>query len=90
MIMYNPRMHPMERDLIVALRPIFIGSEFLEEDNTLNIVICCRVFDTMTVEERIKVVYDAISKIEEPEGKPAIIVQAFSEEELDGLLETIL
>lgn len=90
MIVYNAKMHPIERILIASLRPIFIGSEFLEEENTLNVIICCRSFSNLTVEERIKIVYDVIEKDTEVEKKPTVIVQAFNESELDELLETIL
>jgi hypothetical protein len=83
-------LHPVEKVLIIALRPSFIGSEFLEEENTLNIVICCRAFKYLPVEERIKMVYDIINNTEELEEKPTVIVQAYNEEELDALLETIL
>jgi len=89
MMSYNKGMHPIERVLIADLRPIFIGSEFLEKENTLNLIISCRMFSNMEIEERIKLVYNVIDKCEEIKDKPLVIVQAFSEEEMNELLETI-
>lgn len=89
MVVFQPNMHPIEKVLIVALRPTFIGSEYLEEEQTLNVVVCCKAFKYLTVEERIKMVYDIIDNSEEVKDKFTIIVQAFNEEELDELLETM-
>lgn len=89
MVLVQPNMHPIEKLLIVALRPVFIGSEFLKEEETLNIVICCRSFKYLPVEERIKMVYEIIDNSDEIKEKPAVIVQTFNEEELDELLETM-
>lgn len=88
--MVHSGLHPVEKVLIIALRPIFIGSEFIEEENTLNIVICCKAFKYLPVEERIKMVYDVLENTEELEDMPIVIVQAYNPEELDALLETIL
>lgn len=90
MMMVHSGLHPVEKVLIIALRPIFIGSEFIEEENTLNIVICCKAFKYLPVEERIKMVYDVLENTEELEDMPIVIVQAYNPEELDALLETIL
>lgn len=90
MVIYNSGIHPVEKVLIIALRPIFIASDFIEEENTLNIVICCKAFKNLPVEERIKMVYDILENTEEIEDMPIVIVQAYNPEELDALLETIL
>ena len=88
--MQSKQLHPVEKVLIIALRPSFIGSEFIEEENTLNVVISCRAFRHLPVEERIRMVYDIIDNAEELKDAPTVIVQAYNQEELDALLETIL
>lgn len=90
MIMAQQSMHPIEKVLIIALRPTFIGSDFIEKDNTLNIVICCKAFNYMEVQERIQMVYDIIDNSEVIEDRPTVIVQAYNQQELDELLETLL
>lgn len=79
----------LENKLIIALRPSFIGMEEIE--GILNVVICCKSFNYLEVSERVQLVNDVIYDGEENliNEKP-VIIQAFNEEEMDGLLETIL
>jgi len=90
MMSYNSRMHPIEKLLIIEFRPIFIGSEFIEEENTLNIIISCSMFSEMTIEERIQKVYDVINKEKHEYGNITITIQAFNEREINDILETLL
>lgn len=83
-------MHPIEKLLIISLRPLFIGCELIEEENTLNVVICCRAFKYLPIGDRIKMVYDIIDNSDHIENKPVVIVQTYNEEELNEVLETIL
>lgn len=88
MLITNARIHPIERLLIHELRPIFIGSELLESDTVLNIVISCRSFNHVPIDIRLAMVYDVIEKYQGE--KPVIIIQAYDEEEINDILESIL
>lgn len=90
MTYYNARMHPAEKALIIALKPFFIGSEFIEEENVLNLVVACKAFNYLAPSERIQMVYDILENCEYIEEDLIVIVQAYNQEELDELLETIL
>lgn len=88
MVFTHNYMHPIERHLIYELRPIFIGSDYIEEENTLNIIISCKSFNFVPIDIRIAIVYDILEKYEGE--KPVIIVQAYNEEEINDILEAIL
>lgn len=78
----------LENKLIIALRPVFIGSEVL--DDTINVIICSRAFNYLPVFERISLVYEVINDGEDKLflDRP-VIIQAFDEQEMDELIETI-
>lgn len=81
-------MHPIERHLIYHLRPIFIGSDFIESENTLNVIISCRSFKFIPIDVRIAMVYDVIETFEGE--KPVVIIQVYDEDEINDILESIL
>ena len=90
MVQFNPRMHLVEKKLIIALKPFFIGSDYIQEENVLNVVVACRAFNYLPVQERIEMVYEILENCEDIDKELIIIVQAYNQEELDELLETIL
>lgn len=80
----------LESTLIVWYRPSFLHITNPDEDNDVQVLISSRIFNNKTVQERVQMVMATIMNYT-PElfEDRLIIIQAYSPEEMDDVLEYV-
>ncbi len=78
----------LEYILSAYTRPVFLVVTEPDDDNDIQIVISCNVFNTMDIEQRIDYVFSIIKNyIPEIVIDRLIIVQAYDAEEMEEVIE---
>lgn len=84
----SPDLAVLESFFISNYLPLFLGIHYLEEDNTVHVIISSNKFEKLPTNERILNIFSLIkTKLPDILGSTILIVEAYSLNELEDLLE---
>ena len=80
----------LEYVLSAYVRPTFLAITEPDEDNDIQVLVCCNLFNIMDIEDRIEYIFNVINEqCPEVVQDRLIIIQAYSSDEMEQVIENI-